>query len=265
MSIVFVKPRYHYNSYIDFWSLVEMSNFEWCWMDEINLKSKHTYIVSMVDPKRDGWGLSWWQQKNKKCRFILWDLERPKSRGGIKNHRKFLEELHFDEIWHSDPQLAKDLNTRFVILGSDEKLGKKPALFKKYNFAHISYINDRRRNILEKLKNIAPNAYGDARRKILIATRFGLCIHQDNDLYYEPLRLALFAAYSLPVIMEYSYDYFPISSCIRTFNFTNFDFSTYQDGFLEIYSKCIKLGRELKQRLCFDYRFKNVVEYAVKL
>jgi len=265
MSITFVKPRFYYDSYTDFWSLVELSGFEWRWMDEINLKSNHTYIVTMVDQKRDKWHLSWWQRKRKRARLIFWDLERPRPRLGIEADKRFLDRLHFDEVWNSDPQLAKDLGTRFVIFGSDRGLGHSPAFFKKYNFAHMSYINGRRGVILEKLKGVAaPNGYGPARHKILSASRFGLSIHQDNDLYYEPMRLALFAAYSLPTIIEYAYDYFPIGDCVQRFDFTNFDFAKYQDEYLKRYKEFIKLGRELHQRLCIDYRFKNVVEYVAR-
>ena len=131
MPIIFVKPHFHYDSYTDFWHLVELSGFDYCWIDQVNLKSKNTYIVS---PINDEWHLSWWQRIRKTARIILWDLERPKPRGGIKADRRYLHSLGFDEIWHSDAQLAKDLGTKFVILGSDEKLDGKPFRFKRYDF-----------------------------------------------------------------------------------------------------------------------------------
>lgn len=258
--IIFVKPRFYYDSYTDFWSLVELSNFEWCWMDEINLKSNHTYIVTLVDQKRDKWYISWWQRKRKRARLIFWDLERPRPRLGIEADKRFLDSLHFDEVWNSDPQLARDLGTRFVILGSDKGLGHAPAFFKRYNFAHMSHINGRRGVILEKLKGVAPNGYGPTRHKILSASRFGLSIHQDNDLYYEPLRLALFAAYSLPTILETSYDTFPLSDCIKECDYKNL--ASSQDKSLKNYKRFIQIGHEFHQRLCVDYRFKNVVKYV---
>lgn len=262
MTIVFAKPRFYYESYTDFWSLVELSDFEWCWIDQVDLKSNHTYIVSSVDFKRDRWHLSWWQWKRKRARLVLWDLERPKPRGGIEADRRLLARQHFDEIWASDPQIAKDLGTRFVILGSDEKLGQKPAWFKRYNFVPMAYVNGRRGAVLEKLKGIAPNCWGKDRQKILSSSRFGLTIHQDNDLYYEPLRLALFAAYELPVISETIYDPFPLDDCLLTCDYDRM--IDYCNFCAANYRQFRQFGKELKQRLCFDYRFKNTVEYVAR-
>lgn len=262
MSIIFVKPRFHYSSFTDFWALVEFSGFEWCYVDQINLRSANIYILSLVDFTRDKWNLSWWQKKWKRARLILWDLERPTPRGGTKADRRLLSRQGFDEVWNSDVQLAKDLGTRFVILGSDERLGQKPSWIKWYNFAPMCYINDRREPILDRLKRVAPNGWGRERQKILSVSRFGLSIHQDSDLYMEPLRLALFAAYRLPVISEAVYDTFPLKGYLLT--------SPY-DKLVEFCQECLlrykelkELGKEINQKLCFDYRFKNMVKYACK-
>ena len=271
MSIIFAKPRFHYNSYTDFWSLVDLSEFETCWIDEIDLKSSNTYVVTLVDPKRDKWCLSWWQRIHKTARLILWDLERPKPRGGIKAHKAFLNRLNFDEVWHSDPQLAKDLGTRFVVLGSDERLRKVPRWTKPYNFALMAHLNDRRKEIVSRINEIAPrvapNCYGIERQMILGAARFGLNIHQDDDLYYEPLRFALFAAYELPVISEAIYDPFPVHNVLLTWN--NYGkladkCKFYSERYVED-EKWIKAhGLALKRKLCFDYRFRSMVEYAAR-
>ena len=260
--IIFAKPRFYYESYTDFWTLVRLSNFKWCFIDQIDLKSSNTYIVTMVDPKRDKWHLSWWQKRRKQARLIFWDLERPRPRLGIESDKRFLAKLNFDEIWHSDVQMAKDLGTRFVILGSDEKLGKSPFRFKQYDFVPMCYINGRRGIILEQLKRIAPNAWGKERQDILRGSKFGLTIHQDNDLYIEPLRLALFASYELPIISEEVYNAFPLSDYLLT--------STY-DNLVSFCLECLanyrhlkQLGKEVEQRLCFDYNFGNMVRYAVR-
>lgn len=264
MSIIFVKPRYPYPSYTDFWSLVEMSNFDYCWMDEINLKSNHTYVISMVDPKRDKWQLSWWQRKQKKARLIFWDLERPV--GNIKSRKGFVHSLGVDEVWNSDPQLAKDLGTRFVILGSDERLAEIPRWQRPYNFALMAYINDRRKDIIKDIIGIAPNYWGTNRQMVLGAVKFGLNIHQDNDLYYEPLRFALFASYGLPIISERVFDDFPLSWGLFQWDYDKLpkgcDFHTTDYKDRENWYK--EIGNHNKQKLCFDYRFKNVVNYAAR-
>jgi len=106
LDIVFVKPRYYYQSYTDFWELVRLSNFRQCYIDQIDLKSSDTYIITMVDPKRDKWHLSWWQKRRKQARLIFWDLERPKPRGGVEADKRFLDRQNFDEVWHSDYQFG---------------------------------------------------------------------------------------------------------------------------------------------------------------
>lgn len=257
MGIVFVKPQFHYDSYTDFWRLVSLSGFEWCYQNEVNIYSNNIYIhcpANDVTPK-----LNWWQRKRKTARFIIWDLERPKPRGGIKNHRKYLQHFNYDEVWHSDAQLAKDSETKFVILGSDKQLGNKPAFFKRYKYAHMSYENGRRETILQDVKGkIAPNCWGRKRDKILRQTQIGLNIHQDNDLYGEPLRFALFAAYGLPIVSEKLYDHFPLNNLIYQLDYRNF---VTQLDKLKVNSK---RGLEIHDLLCNKYQFKNVVQYAIK-
>ncbi len=261
--IVFVKSRFYYESFTDFWTLVELSNFETCWMDEINLRSTYIYIIPCVDFRRDKWHLSWWKKKTKRARLITWDLERPHPRGGLESTKRLLHKQNFDEVWSSDYQLSKDLDSKFVILGSDEKLGKRPFLFKNYDFISLCHINGRRGRILEQLKNVASNGWGKYRQNRLRASKFGLTIHQDSDLYTEPLRLALFAAYELPIISENCYDCFPLNDLMLNATYDNLvDFCS---DCLSNYKKLRHLGKEIKQRLCYDYRFKNMVEYAARI
>ncbi len=192
--------------------------------------------------------------------MILWDLERPGPRGGLKANKKFLQRQHFDEIWHSDGQLAKEMGTRFVVLGSDKRLGTRSAFFKKYNFVHMSYTVERRLNILENLEHVGTNGWGKHRHNVLRKARFGLNIHQDNDLYIEPLRMALFAAYGLPIISETVYDSFPIK--LLTANYDQLiDFCRLC---LKDYLRLKELGKEIQYILCEKYNFGKVIKYKVK-
>lgn len=262
MAIIFVKPRFFYESFTDFWSLVRLSGFNWCWMDEINLKTNNAYIVTSVDFKRDKWRLTWWQKRKKQARVIFWDIERPHPRGGKEKAKGLLHKQNFDEIWCSDVQLARDIGARYVVLGSDEKLGARGSWYKKYDLAHMSYENGRRGAIFEQLKNVGPNGWGNKRRDILKHSKFGLSVHQDNDLYCEPLRLALFASYGLPTISESVYDPFPLADCLLSARYD--DIINFCNSCITNYKVLKDLGTLLKQTLCFDYRFVNMVEYAVK-
>lgn len=258
-KIVFVKPQIHYDSYTDFWKLVNLSGFEICFLQDINLNQNCIYIISPIDKQ---FQLSWWQRKRKNAKIILWDLERPKPRGGIKADKKFLSRQNFDEIWVSDPQLANDLGVRYIILGSDEKLGNNPIWIKRYDFTHISYENGRRSVIYEKIKHIGHNGWGKQRDRILRQTKFGLMVHQDNDQYIEPLRLAIFSAYQLPIVSELVINKFPLNDYLLTSDYSQLIDFIYKC--LDNYNQLKEMGKEIKQKLCFDYRFENTVRYAIE-
>jgi hypothetical protein len=45
-DIIFARTRWNYESYVDYWDLVELSNFPIVWLDEMDLsKIGTTYIV----------------------------------------------------------------------------------------------------------------------------------------------------------------------------------------------------------------------------
>lgn len=152
------------------------------------------------------------------------------------------------------------MDSRFVVLGSDKRLGTRPAFFKKYNFVHMSYMVERRVNILGNLERVGTNGWGKHRHDVLRKARFGLNIHQDNDLYIEPLRLALFATYQLPIISETVYDSFPIK--LITANYDQLE--EFCRLCIKDYLRLKELGKEIQYILCEKYNFNKVVRNTVK-
>lgn len=266
-EIIFCKTRYGYDSYQDFWSIVNLSKYKTCYVDEINISTKDTvYIVSPINgeirPHLDNQ-----KHQPRNAHLILWQLERPASEGGsvggyAKAQRDLIYERYFDEVWVSDQQLANETLTRFVPLGSHKKLGNLGTLNdKRFNAVHMSYINPRRENVYRHIKKLAPNAWGDRRDQVLKQSRFAINIHQDQYPFCEPLRIALFAAYALPIISERVTLTEPYHDKIIWQDYDEVQ-PTLED-LLHNYEKWYEWGKELHEYLCIENTFKKWVDKAI--
>ncbi len=185
-EIIFVRTRHVYDSYWDFWKLVELSGFKTCYVDEVRMEKDYIYIVSPMNGE-------WRPHINNEhkrlieegksigAHLILWNLERPSGSAGTvgryalsnyylyqgywdetgtkenlndQGENKISYGRFIDEVWVSDRQLAIETShvTRFVVLGSDKGLGE-PGDEKKYRFCHMSYANGRRQSVLKHFSN----------------------------------------------------------------------------------------------------------------
>lgn len=204
-----------YDSYEDYWRLIELSGFEIVKQNAIDFGSKETLIVSPANGN-----VAEWVKQPRNCKMICWLLERPT--GGLNT---FLP-AGFDEIWLSDRWLAdqfkSDPRVKFVPVGGHPQLCPRDRLEnEKWDFAHFAYTYGRRQRIVNEITaphatmnkplTIAPNAWGVEKRRILSQCRAGLCTHQDDLPIIEPLRYTLFACAKLPIFAEYSNDPFPYS------------------------------------------------------
>lgn len=212
MDIIFVKIRNDknqlYDSYIDYWRLVNFSGFKTCEISEIDKNSDNIYIFSPCNGNVEEF-----IELKHTAKYIIWQLERPnldkKSMYGITPNS------YADETWVSDRALWKNINNKrckFVVMGGDKKMGgiKRD---KKYDFCHFCYSYGRREHIIVNLAlkdgyKIAPATFQD-REKYLSSSKYGLCVHQDKYPTIEPLRYTLFACWKLPLIVEKSEDYYP--------------------------------------------------------
>ncbi len=176
-EIIFVRTRHVYDSYWDFWKLVELSGFETCYVDEVKIEKDNIYIVSPMNGEwRPHINNQHQAKKPVNAHLIMWNLERPSGSAGSvgqyaqqcrylidgfwekgvrerTNDRGETEVVYgrfLDEVWVSDRRLASETShaTRFVVLGSDEDLGE-PGNEKLYRFCHMSYANGRRQSVLK--------------------------------------------------------------------------------------------------------------------
>lgn len=200
-----------YGSYRDFWSLVELSGFETVDQNSEWLNTDDTYIVSI-----NNGNAAIWAQMTRKCKLILWQLER-----WLGTAEEYAPRI-YDEVWISDRWQANELRSRgfdhvrYVPLGSHAGLGGKSEA-KQYDLAPMCYMHGKREDYINSLKRqyrIAPTCWPPQRDEVLAASRAGLCLHQwghagKQDLAVEILRAAIFCAWKLPMVFAPCNDYFP--------------------------------------------------------
>jgi hypothetical protein len=237
-EVVFVHTTKEYGSYADYRSLTRLSGFEICNENQIDSKRDCIYVVSPVNESVIS-ALKERPKASRNCKIVWLFLERIRppldmkgggvvtGDGSIERFKNVLESLDlvnlFDKFWFADRSIynkvRSDINSLFIPVGSDERLGSPPT-DKAFDITHMSYVAGRRVQILNGLKGLklAPNAWGEERRRTLSSTKFMYCAHQDDDSIFEPLRFAVCSAFSLPLICETCADPFPYEA--------NFDFKS---------------------------------------
>lgn len=291
-DITFCRPVHNYESYADFWTLVSLSDFPIISVSDLDISQEGVFITA---PMNEDWREHINEQHKQKrpvyAHLIHWNLERPSgSAGSVGNYAKqntYLKDglwpngertkrrgdgqtvtaygRFIDENWTSDRRLADETQLRFVVLGSDTGLGS-PGNEKQYSFCHMSYEVPRRGNIYKHFlaDQIAPNCWPPERDKVLGASRFALNVHQDIHPFQEPLRLALFAAYGLPIISETIFDIYPWSEeMIITVGYDNLA-SKLREALISDYEPYREMGLRARERMTGDFNFKKCVLEAIE-
>jgi hypothetical protein len=267
-DITFVKTRYQYDSYGDFYSLVSLAGFPVIYVDEVDVTHPGVFITA---PHNGEWNphISNYDDKPRNAHFILWNIERPSGSAGAvgkyaQANRKLIYERFFDEVWVSDRRLADETMLRFVPLGSHSGLGE-PGRKKRYKFCHMSYVVPRRENIYKHWDSthIGRNCWPPERDRVLKLSKFALNIHQDNHPFQEPLRWALFAAYGLPIISEQVYDAYPWSEEFMIFSGYDGIVGKMKQVLDDDYSKFQEMANRARERFTTEFEFGKLVREAV--
>lgn len=193
---IFVMPRQQYASYSDLWELARLSGFELIYQDEADLSdARQTFIFAAPEYIPDC--------THAKARTILWQLEYAGD---------YTKQEHGDtvsEVWSSDPAHAERTGATYVMLGSHPGLNPELARAGEiaYDVTMLAYMVGRRGEIKERLKDYRwpknyPGHTGLERHRLLQQTRLMLHVHQHEEGALTPLRLAVAAAYRMPVISE---------------------------------------------------------------
>lgn len=277
-DLVFAKTSYLYQSYVDFWKLVELAGFETCFVKDIDLDRDAIYVTTPINGEirpHVGHRRSI-LKKPQQAKIVWWLLERPDSGdyeiGKIVGNEcvtKTTDEIleYVDHVWVSDRYYTKlDPRTIYVPLGSDSGLAGGPPGQNVWDVCTLTYNNHRREQVYAPLKQqvrMAPfSAWDGARNHILRSSRSMVYVHQTPMPIGAPLRMALAAAYRLPVISEQLADSYP-----------------HRDGYdimVAPYDQVIpktlaalqgnlaELGENLHRKLCVEMPFRKCVLEGVE-
>jgi hypothetical protein len=263
--IVFAHTRYVYDSYRDYRRLVEVSGFPTCYLDECAWDDPDAAFIT-TPPNGE---FPYDRALSRKCKLVLWDLERPDSEG----LRDVSESLHkfdgrADAIWVSDRHYATlDGRYTFVPMGSDHRLrgsDSNPEL--TYDFCHESYVYGRRDAPFAALRSRlreGPAGRRDGQRdELLHRSRLMVNVHQTPAAVGEPLRFALAAAYALPLVSETLNDSFPMRP---SEHFVMATLDEVPDAVHRTLGRSdrTEIGRRLQQLLCDTLTFERCVKSAV--
>ncbi len=291
MRIVFALPRHEYGSYVDYRRLIELSGYDRCYFDEIDLTLQNTvYIVSPAN-------FSLWQSlirfeppKVVSSKVVWWNLEDQwlpttpiselKTTETHASTKSVLELPGVVAAWCANRTLpTQDPRYRFVPLGSDPGLaGASPVEPKTWDLCHMSYIWGRRgpiHDLLSQRFRVAPPSFGADREKALASSSAMWIVHQaERRVLMEPQRFAFAAAHKLPVITEtiddsagIATDPYPFQ---RGIDYASFEYgppgevAEYIAGWLSIQGRLKRLGERLYERLAIEYNFRACVEQGIR-
>lgn len=272
-EIVFVRTRYEYQSYQDLWRLVDLSGFRTIYVDQFDLETDYVGILPtcngelrphIIHRRSILKGPQW-------ATLIHWNLERPDSgdyevskvtKEGVSNSTSEILQ-YVDYQWVSDRYWASlDPRLVYVTMGSHPEFANGREVMKEYDACALSYNTYRRDRIYgpmgQQLRMAPPSAWGDERDRILRSSRSMVYVHQTPMPIGAPLRMALAAAYHLPVVSERMGDAFPHR------NGYDIVMAEY-DQILPVTMASLaggqlpEIGENLYRKLCVEHPFKKCV------
>lgn len=257
---IFARTRHVYDSYQDYYRLVELSGFDTCYVDEIDPESDNCYIIS---PLNGEWEHGWPEAK---ARIILFQLEWCTHPNDQRPLPPGVSEVFTMDKWH-----AERIGAKYVPIGSHPDLALSNGHTKPlYDAALMAYMGPPRRGALKyelerKGLRLAPNSWGTLRDDVLHKSRAMLHVHQHETVPgVAALRVALAAAYALPYISEQVADR-------GIFSHSNMLFSDYAHladfAYMWLCRNDSRLvedyGRALHQLLCVEKPFRYWIEAAL--
>lgn len=271
--ITFVRTRWDYDSYKDFWKLVKLSEFPFVYVDEIDIyDSDKTYILSPMNGElKDFYGDK--DPSSRTSKIFLWNLERPSGSGGISNYirdnQKLIDDMYIDGVIVSDRYLADITKFMYIPLGSHKDFGSPGDIqIKMYDLIHISCYSGNRHWMFDSPGNpkhtlggmsVATNGWGEFRDMNLKRSRIMLATHQDGFPFIEPLRYAVASAYGLPIISEFCEDHFPYEFGIHMATTFHPIVESARD-MLRNYEYWYSEGLRLRDYMTKEYSFRNCLE-----
>lgn len=259
-EIVFAEPRHHYQSYEDLRSLIRLSGFASCFIDEIDPDSDNTYVITILNSELPDGGYP-----NARAKLVLWNLE---------YHLDGLPPLANVEVWAADKWYAQQIGAKYVPMGSHYNLRvtQHSMNTERYDAAYLGYMIPRREQVAHEMRTRGvrlspPHAWGDERDRILISSTAYVHVHQHEHIpTVPPLRMVVAAAYQLPVITETCADYGIFSHCMLPLDYADIaeNVAAWTRGEVKAFERGLdRCGATLHQLLCYDLTFRKSVEAAL--
>jgi len=264
--IVFAKTRHQYDSYRDFWRLVEAARFPTCYLDEIDADSGRTFIFTPMNgevmPHLQSLG------KARSTRIVWWNLERPI---GDETHARSLKALEgfIDDIWVSDAWCAERQPLyRFVPMAGHVDFGTRTHK-RSFDFCHLSYLWGRRLDCVAELQRLGlrspPAAWGRVDQDQYVAmSHLMLSLHQYAESpIAAPIRFAVAASYAIPIVSENFAESPYAHGCSFVYATAGMDqIPGLVSRLLKEPGKLAAAGLDLHKRLCVQTDFRRAVEHA---
>lgn len=262
---IFIRPDDHYDSYTDYWRLVDLCGFPTGTLADIQPHSDNTYILTMLN--LGAWqdaGLGW---PGASARIIYWDIE-----WHDVDYHHVVPGLN--EFWSSDRWYAQARGYTFVPMGSHQDLIQCSYTARwngaaLYDVVLMAYMGPpRRQDVANEMKAaglmIAPNAWGEQRTRNLQQSKIMVNIHQ-HDAYpcTAAQRWAMAASAGLPLLTEHCADSSPYID--------GEDYWGADKGELATAAKILaydadagrKLAANFMRKACGEYRFDKNVRRAL--
>lgn len=254
-DITFVRTRYDYASYVDYWRLVELGNYATCYVDEVAPHDTgKTYIVTPVNGE---WNTGW---PGATARIILWDLEWRHEKPQIPG---------VAEVWAADRWYAARIGAKFVPLGSHSHLVPTRAwnLDAEWDAAMLAYMTPRREAVAHALRQrgyrVAPNGWRAERNHVLRYSRSIVHVHQhEGTPTVAPQRFAIAAANATLLVSEACADPFPFRPGVDFVQASHRDLPGIVAMLLQN-GQGRDMAAALWQRACIEYNFQHNVEGAL--
>lgn len=273
-----------YDSYVDFWRLVEAAGFPIVYIDDMDLDRENcTYIFTPMNGEVPPY-LS--ERPRRRANVVWWNLERPED-GTHAASVKQLDGL-VDAIWVSDRfyatlhpryryvQLAGHRlldQSRLELAGLTSKEAIESLGFhvgKQWDICTLAYLWGRREDAVRKLEaqglTFAPAVFGQEQQdRIVPACRVMLNLHQYMELpIIAPLRFAVAASYRIPIISETFHDGLARNLVIASAPIHRLVGGLVKSMLQPGHHETLDIhGEALYQRLCVQTNFRREVERAV--
>lgn len=204
-NIIFARPRRYYPGYDDFFRLVDLSGFSFCYLDQVNWQDGSLTVIAT--PKHPEWDTT--IPRYKKCRLIWWTLERGHTDEPPMDMSNPFKPDYVDEVWASDSAFAAWIGARYVFLGGHHAFGSVNVQGKQHDYITLMARFGRRTKLFSDLDargltcaDLPDGTWGPARHERLMQSKLMISCHQDEYPWSEPIRFMIAACYGLPLLSE---------------------------------------------------------------